>query len=103
MLQGSDAWLRAAGIGPSDGEGGGSAWLKRAFSMLDREDLRVDLSQLDSMAKVGLDGLTGLCCLGSAACGLPATCFMKPHLSGWLPNWMHGGLWFRCPHSAWEA
>ena len=28
-------------------------WLKRAFSMLDREDLEVDLSKLDSMAKVG--------------------------------------------------
>ncbi len=46
--------LPPAGIGPSDGEGGGSVWLKRAFSMLDKEDLEVDLNQLDSMAKVGL-------------------------------------------------
>ena len=43
----------AAGIGPSDGEGGGSVWLKRAFSMLEQEDVEVDLEQLDTLAKVG--------------------------------------------------
>ena len=62
----ADAWCYAAGIGPSDGEGGGSLWLKRAFSMLDREDLEVDLSKLDSMAKVGLGWMTGLRCRPSA-------------------------------------
>ena len=41
-------------------------WLKRAFSMLDKEDLEVDLNQLDSMAKVGLEWLPGVCCLPSA-------------------------------------
>ena len=41
-------------------------WLKRAFFMLDKEDLEVDLSKLDSMAKVGLGWLTGLRCLHCA-------------------------------------
>ena len=72
MLQSADAPPRAAGIGPSDGEGGGSVWLKRAFSMLDKEDLEVDLSRLDSMAKVGLDWLTGLCRLQSGCDSLHA-------------------------------
>ena len=40
-------------MGPSDGEGGGSVWLKRAFSMLEQEDVEVDLEQLDTLAKVG--------------------------------------------------
>ena len=43
----------AAGLGPSDGEGGGSVWLKRAFSMLEQEDVEVDLEQLATLAKVG--------------------------------------------------
>ena len=85
MLQGADAWPHAAGIGPSDGEGGGSAWLKRAFSMLDREDLEVDLSRLDSMAKVGLGWLAGLRCLQSA-CDLlheAASVRVVDHLGAW--------------------
>ena len=28
-------------------------WLKRAFSMLEQEDVEVDLEQLDTLAKVG--------------------------------------------------
>lgn len=70
------AWSSAAGIGPSDGEGGGSVWLKRAFSMLDKEDLEVDLSKLDSIAKVGLGWMTGL-----RACTLPLTCSMQLRLA----------------------
>ena len=43
----------AVGMGPSDGEGGGSEWLQRAFSVLELEDVELDLEQLDTLGKVG--------------------------------------------------
>ena len=42
-----------AGMGPSDGEGGGSEWLQRAFSVLELEDVELDMEQLDTLGKVG--------------------------------------------------
>ena len=99
LPQGADAWSNSAGIGPSDGEGGGSVWLKRAFSMLDREDLEVDLSQLDSIAKVGLGWLTELPCPHSA-CHSPhqaASARVEGHLRAWwaaelLPAFCPAGM-----------
>ena len=45
--------LLTVGMGPSDGERGGSEWLKRAFPVLELEDLEQDMEQLDSLGKVG--------------------------------------------------
>ena len=52
------AWLMGpftAGIGPSDGEGGGSEWLRQAFSVLELEDVELDMEQLDTLGKVGCE------------------------------------------------
>ena len=43
-------------------------WLKRAFSMLDQEDVEVDLEQLDTLAKVGT-GVQGRVHKGASAQG----------------------------------
>eukprot|EP00891_Asterochloris_glomerata_P009139 jgi/Astpho2/9139/Aster-07787 len=43
---------RNTDIGLSDGEGGGSEWLKRAFSVLELEDVELHLEQLDTLGKV---------------------------------------------------
>ena len=40
-------------MGPSHGEEGGSEWLDRAFSVLELEDVELDLEQLDTLGKVG--------------------------------------------------
>ena len=53
------------GVGPSDGEGGGSEWLKRAFSVLELEDVELDM-ELDTLGKVGAGvqgGKGSSCCL----------------------------------------
>ena len=42
-----------AGMGPSNREEGGSEWLQRAFSVLQLEDVELDLEQLDTLGKVG--------------------------------------------------
>jgi hypothetical protein len=39
-----------SGIGTG---GGAPQWLRRAFSLLEREDLELDLSMLDALEKVG--------------------------------------------------
>ena len=40
-------------MGPSSREEGGSEWLQRAFSVLELEDVELDLEQLDTLGKVG--------------------------------------------------
>ena len=40
-------------MGSSHGEGASSKWLQRAFSVLELEDVELDLEQLDTLGKVG--------------------------------------------------
>ena len=40
-------------MGPFHGEGASSEWLKRAFSVLELEDVELDMEQLDTLGKVG--------------------------------------------------